>query len=423
MADFFNEDDYQKKRDGDNYSVERRESKDGRPSKEARSVPVPAAEKGGGAAVWIVTLLLLAAFAALVLWAGSTSRKTLVGSIEGSDSARYGQAGEYVVKVSGGNAKADKIIFKVDGKEVFKQDLKNGEARFDASRVKLSVGKHELTAESNGKVLGKKTIEIKRPLLKVVAPQLTVTYGESLPDFRVDVSGFVDGDDMESLGINDVATLSVDAQKVGKYPLGWEGFKTDKYDVEFSGGLLEITPKTVTVAPRRFTKVYDGSCNVENARLTLVGVLKDDIVGVDAKLAYDDKSVGTNKKVAVESFDLVGKDAANYALDLSGAEFFGSITPLNVKLTGLSANDKVYDGNTAVTFKSSGELVGVLSGDKVSVGEITARFEDCGAGENKKIEVDKISLVGEDAGNYNVITEPLTANITGKTRGVVNSAN
>ena len=101
----------------------------------------------------------------------------------------------------------------------------------------------------------------------------------------------------------------------------------------------------------------------------------------------------------------------------------GNITPIKLTLEGLVAMDKVYDGTTYVTFNNGGELKGVIQGDLVSVGVINASFVDANKGENKRVIVKSVSLVGADSANYQVEATEVYATIYGKKTGAVHGSN
>src|SRR5207302_426518 len=85
---------------------------------------------------------------------------------------------------------------------------------------------------------------------------------------------------------------------------------------------------------------------------------------------------------------------------------------------GAVANSKQYDGNsTAAVSFSAATLVGVVSGDGVSINSAgySATFADKTVANGKPVTVLGVTLSGADAGNYTV-SQPtgLTANITAK---------
>src|SRR5438270_701570 len=83
-----------------------------------------------------------------------------------------------------------------------------------------------------------------------------------------------------------------------------------------------------------------------------------------------------------------------------------------------SARDKVYDANSTATVDwTQAGLVGVLSGDKVSLDHAAygASFETKTVGASKPVTVSGVTLVGVDAGDYTVAQPAgLTAKVSAK---------
>jgi len=85
-----------------------------------------------------------------------------------------------------------------------------------------------------------------------------------------------------------------------------------------------------------------------------------------------------------------------------------TITPLGIN-AAITANDKVYDGNTSAI--TQGVLSGILAGDSVSLSTVGA-FSDRNVGNGKTVNVSGM-IAGNDAGNYVLSWNPTTtANIT-----------
>ncbi|RAR69334.1 YDG domain-containing protein, partial [Flavobacterium aciduliphilum] len=83
-------------------------------------------------------------------------------------------------------------------------------------------------------------------------------------------------------------------------------------------------------------------------------------------------------------------------------------------ISGITANDKVYDASASATVTGTVTLVGVLGSDSVSLtGTPSFMFDDATVGTNKTITVSGYALNGTDAANYSV-TQPsgLTASIS-----------
>jgi len=85
-------------------------------------------------------------------------------------------------------------------------------------------------------------------------------------------------------------------------------------------------------------------------------------------------------------------------------------------IAGLTANNKVYDAATTATLSGTAALVGVESGDVVTLGgSASASFATAAVGTAKAVTVTGYSISGGSAANY-TLTQPagLTADITAK---------
>jgi hypothetical protein len=75
--------------------------------------------------------------------------------------------------------------------------------------------------------------------------------------------------------------------------------------------------------------------------------------------------VGTGIDVNASGYTLGGADAGNYVLD-QDAVASADITVKTLTISGLSADDKEYDGGTSVNVTGTGALVGVIDPDTVT---------------------------------------------------------
>jgi trimeric autotransporter adhesin len=107
--------------------------------------------------------------------------------------------------------------------------------------------------------------------------------------------------------------------------------------------------------------------------------------------------------------------AANYSFIFQPGTLTIGAKPLLV--TGLSANNKVYDGTTAATLNVSGAVLsGVLNGDTVTLsGTAAGAFAGANVGTGLAANITGLALAGASAGNYTLTqTATLAANITPK---------
>jgi hypothetical protein len=152
---------------------------------------------------------------------------------------------------------------------------------------------------------------------------------------------------------------------------------------------------------------------------TLVGVLGTDIVSLISTSAtgtFADKNAGTAKGVSVSGFTLGGTDSGNYTLTQPTTT--ANITKAGLTISGVTANNKVYNATTTATLNTgSTTLVGVFGGDVVSLVSTgaTGIFANKNVGTGKGVSTSDFTLGGTDSGNYTLTQPTTTANITAKT--------
>lgn len=172
------------------------------------------------------------------------------------------------------------------------------------------------------------------------------------------------------------------------------------------------------------SKVYDGttSANLDKSEAELVGVKEGDVVSI--KLAtgtFNDKNVGTGKTISSITIVLEGKDAGGYKATADPETVTGAITVKEVKVTGITAADKTYDGNTTATLTFTGaSFDGMIDGDDLSVKGKDSQdgtFDSKDVGTRKTVTLPELALDGTDAGNYSIKDDSqttATADITKK---------
>src|SRR5204863_3827461 len=92
-----------------------------------------------------------------------------------------------------------------------------------------------------------------------------------------------------------------------------------------------------------------------------------------------------------------------------------NITAKGLTVSGITANDKVYDATTTAMLNTAGaSLSGLISGDDVnlSVTGATGAFSDKNVGTAKPVTISGLSLTGADATNYTLNHPTPTASIT-----------
>jgi hypothetical protein len=127
---------------------------------------------------------------------------------------------------------------------------------------------------------------------------------------------------------------------------------------------------------------------------------------------FNDKNAGNGKIVNYGEGDHAFKvtTAGGIPVYNEGQSYYADIHAKHLTATGLSADDKVYNGNRIATVH--GELSGAIGNDDVVLEGLTGLFDDKNAGTGKTVTVSGGTLGGGDAHNYTVETGgTTTANI------------
>src|ERR1051326_6363372 len=143
----------------------------------------------------------------------------------------------------------------------------------------------------------------------------------------------------------------------------------------------------------------------------LSGVISRDTValGGTPSASFADKSGGHNNNGTLTGYRISGADAGNYLLS-QPAGLTANITRAGLTVSGITANDRVYNGTTNASLNLGGAtLNGVISGDSVTLntGSATGAFTSKTVGTNKTVNVSSLTVSGADASNYS-LTQPTT---------------
>ena len=160
-----------------------------------------------------------------------------------------------------------------------------------------------------------------------------------------------------------------------------------------------ITPMSIALSATVKDKTYDGTLTAELGTVTHSDFVEGDNVQlVNGTPSFSSKDKGENIPVTFTPFTLTGPDAGNYAL-IQPTGVKAHISPRPVTVSGITAQDKTYDGNTQVTFAYEGALLkGNVDGDKLTV-TAEGSFENANVGD-KLVNITGLTLGGEKQGNY-----------------------
>ncbi|MBT2115603.1 filamentous hemagglutinin N-terminal domain-containing protein [Dyella sp. LX-66] len=188
------------------------------------------------------------------------------------------------------------------------------------------------------------------------------------------------------------------------------------YDISYVGSYV-IAQKQLSGTVTTSNKVYDGTTAAAvNGSLQTAGIIAGDVVSLNTfGGSFADKNVGNGKVVNVSSA-LQGADAGNYLLVNTGGALTANITPKQVTVSGLAADNKTYDGTTAVSLSNWGSVNTGIAGATLTLTHGTASFASANAGNGLAVTATAYALAdGSDlASNYLLTSSSAatTANIT-----------
>lgn len=175
-----------------------------------------------------------------------------------------------------------------------------------------------------------------------------------------------------------------------------------------------IAPKSVTISGLiGSNKIYDGTLSATvSGTPTLNGVLPADVSNVTisgaASYAFSNPNVGVAKPIVVTGITLSGSAAGNYTLT-QPSDLTANITAKTVTVTGVVAQNKVYDGTLGATV-SGGTITGVIASDAANVSVSTVgTFATANVGAGIAVTV---SLTGSASANYALTQPSVAADIT-----------
>ena len=267
----------------------------------------------------------------------------------------------------------------------------------------------------------------------VFTPTYTNNYNELTQDYTVTVvkrtvkscntpAGIMDkpyGTAQEELGLPGTVTITtVDGKTFNDIPVTWSGYDPNTLKEQTLTGTLDLTsiageveqPSTpvtaqikVKLTQKHFSGIspvhYEGEYDGNAHGITLTGVPSG------ATVKYGTSANSCTKDSLTYTDFTNGAQIVFYKVSQSGyADASGNawvnITKRPLTVTGITAKDKVYDGNTNVVLDYSAvTLGGVLKNDALTV-TATGRLESAGVGEQQKVKISDFKLGGASAANY-----------------------
>jgi hypothetical protein len=229
----------------------------------------------------------------------------------------------------------------------------------------------------------------------------------------------LDSENVGDRAVSSLGTIALNGAAASNYTLsGWAA----------SGDKVRVTPKALTISGlSSVDKVYDGTTTatvsgtaaLQGFETAGTGASNDgkaysgDGVSVAGAAGgtFNSKDVSSASKVTFSGLSLDGTDAGNYALT-QHADASQIVTPKALAVSGITAGNKVYDGNTGAGVSvGAAQYGGLVSGDSFSVAA-TGTFSDKNKGTGKTVTLAS-TYSGADVGNYTITDQAsTTADIT-----------
>lgn len=191
------------------------------------------------------------------------------------------------------------------------------------------------------------------------------------------------------------------------------GADARNYRASVRATTADITPKEVNVwGVRAADKVYDGTTaatlDLSGARVD--GVEWGDYVFLkDATGHFFDKNAEWFKPVGTSDFILGGLEAGNYKVGGMITGIWANITAKVLTVSGITADNKVYDTTTDATLNlANAHINGLIDGEHLAVNSAYGFFANQEAETGKTVYINGISLAGSDLRNYSVIPFAIT---------------
>ena len=225
----------------------------------------------------------------------------------------------------------------------------------------------------------------------------TGRFGSDLLTVATSAGSFLDKNAASGKVVS-ISSLSLGGADAGNYTLAGTTASTT----------ADITPASISgvTGITASNKTYDGNTS---ATLNTLGAGFTGRLGTDALIVaaatgtFSDKNAALVKTVNIAGLALGGADALNYTLGNTTATTTADIFQATINaISGVTAANKVYDGNTNATLNSAGAILsGKVAGDALTIGPgLVGTFSDKNAAVGKPVSVGGVTLTGADVANY-----------------------
>jgi hypothetical protein len=278
---------------------------------------------------------------------------------------------------------------------------------------------------------GNGTLTVDKALLTVTANNDSKVYNAVAYSGGngVTYSGFVLGQNSSALtgSLTYTTGTSHGATNAGTYTISPSGYVSTNYSYTYVDGTLTIDKAPLTITGAAIdNRAYDG---VNGATFSNYGTLSGTFYGSDAgnvniniagTSATFDRINVENSIPVTAVYSVTGSAANNYQVT-TPTGLTANITPRILTVSGLAANNKVYDGNTDATLSNWGSVTTGVGSETLVLNHGTASFDDKNVANGRTVTAIGYALAngsnGGLASNYQLssTSTTTTANITAKT--------
>ena len=248
---------------------------------------------------------------------------------------------------------------------------------------------------------------------------MMVTTAATLGTGAVVYRGLVSGDTLTGTYSGVFNNANVGTGKTVTITSSYGGADLNNYTITDQASTTgNIATKALTATASAANKVYDGNTTATTT-LTFTGLVGSETLGQTVGSTFNNKNVGTGKTVTVNSITLTDGTglATNYSIS-PGQTTTANVTAKALTVSGITAANKIYDGNTVATIDiSTINYGGLVGGDDVVI-STSGNFSDRNVGSGKIVTITS-SYSGVDLNNYTITDQTTTsADITTRPLGI-----
>jgi MBG domain (YGX type) len=203
------------------------------------------------------------------------------------------------------------------------------------------------------------TLNVDPAPLMIIANNITMPYGGTLPAFGVTYSGFVNGDNSTSLTVQPSVNVPANASSpAGSYTITPSGAQDPNYTISYTNGMFSITPVALTITANSAGMTYGGT--VPTLSATCSGFVNGD--GSSSLSTQPTVSTTATSSSPAGTYPTTASGAVdpNYTITYLG----GTLTVAPAVLTVIADNKTMPLGGPLPAFTVS--YTGFVNGDASS---------------------------------------------------------